>query len=189
MRASISTRGPSGTISIIGPPGAITPPTVTLRMFFTSPRTGEVSTVRRSTSARPAICSSICASSVCTRTSSLAASWRKRLTRSWLCSCKSLTWRRSRITSTSDIRPLADIASDTASSRLSSSMLRWFELTDSCSRRRRAWNDSVSTCTLVPSAITSFGKLSSRPPDSATSRAIVAFSARRLPWVSFCWAS
>ena len=185
-RASISTRSPNGTISITGAPGAITPPMVLARIALTRPRTGEVKTVRRSTSSRPASCSSITLSSVRSRTSSALASWRKRLTRSCVPCCRSLTWRRTRITSTSLISPLPAMPSAIANSRSSRRWLRRLISTASFSARARAWYDSVSPCTSARAPSTSAGNASGLPSASACNRATAASREIRLARPSFC---
>ncbi len=185
-RASMSVTLPMGTISMIGAPGPMTPPSVLLRMFFTSPRTGDLITVRLRTSWRPACCSSICARSVCSLASSVLASWRKRFTRSEICRLMSLIWRRRCNTSTSDSSPFCDIISDITSSRPSISTPRWLELTASSSARLRAMKESRSLSATCGAASTSGGNTGERPTDSAVRRAICAFSAIRLVSPSAC---
>ena len=55
-------------------PTPITPPTVLMRMFLTTPRSGALISDRVTGSARAVMASSLCASSASTRTSSVLAS-------------------------------------------------------------------------------------------------------------------
>ena len=172
---------------MMGAPAGTTPPSVLMRICLTTPRTGDTNVVRRSASSRTTICSSIIDSSVRTRTISLLLSCRKRLMRSCVCRFSSLAWRRTRITSTSLIKPLLDRLSAMASSRDNNAMLRWLVDTASPSARWRASKLSVSACTI--SSGRSSGKAGGLPAASACSRASVPRKAWRLAWPSACCAS
>ena len=120
-------------------PAPITPPTVLMRMFFTTPRSGALISERVTGSARAAMVSSLCASSASTRTSSVLASDWNLLRRSVICNCNSFAWRFMRRISTSDTTPLAAIGSVMAISRSSSRLLSRRPCTDSFTARTRDW--------------------------------------------------
>ena len=179
---------------MIGDPAPTTPPTVVMRTFLTMPRTGDFSVVRCTASTLATCCGASWASSPLTRSSSVAASCRKRFRRSCTCISSSLRWRSSRMTSTSDIRPRSAIWRAVASSCSSSAMLLRLADTESSSTRRRACSASVSAATMVapaaPAARSSAGTLSAaRPFASAESRAAVPSSDHWRARPSFCWAA